>query len=777
MSFGRGSSPVPSISQSPSQPLPPTRVNDGPSFTPATSEATPDDETEPPKCEFDIDWENIWRNGTRLVGVKMRPRHKRVVGTKIKESWIYQHGANLDYGGVRYWLCKICHEKRSYSTALYASSGTAHAAKHLLRMHQITEFGERTPSQQTPFTLATSSTSSSSRALSRQASLGFQLASRFDEVAWKARFVDWIILEDVTFRQASSERLRWLIANGGELASQLVPEHHTTVCSWIRQSFERRRQIIFDLVKNAKSSVHLSFDLWTASNGFNYIGIVSHFVDIAGQKRDVLLGLPRLVGPHSGENIASYVKEVIDRYELGSKLGYFMLDNANSNDTCLETLARWYPIDVGQRRLRCIGHIINLVVRAVIFGTNISKFEAELRGVSDEFSFEIWAKKGAIGRLHNLIVYIRRTDQRRQVLRRLQRELAGDDVIFTVEVLIDGKTRWNSIYIMIKRGKFITYYYFPLLTYYLALELRSAIELYQSRWQKPKNDPNHRDLTKDFLSADDWAELERFYEFLKPFYILTKTMEGNANKPDAEGGHGAVWETLKTMDYMFMKFKRAAEDTHLEEASHLKSGIDCGWAKLEEYYLKSDMTPVYRAALALHPSYGYDYFERHWKKAMKKPQWYRDMESAVYGLFNEYRRQAEIEAQAQAGLLEDDDSEIDSEVNEYSSFGKRSISAVNAQRKKAKTASELDLFQTRKIYAEDLDVADPLGWWSRHQSEYPVLYQMALDLFSIPGMSAECERVFSQAKKMITDERNRLSPETVEADQLQKQWLMRGLVT
>jgi hypothetical protein len=43
-------------------------------------------------------------------------------------------------------------------------------------------------------------------------------------------------------------------------------------------------------------------------------------------------------------------------------------------------------------------------------------------------------------------------------------------------------------------------------------------------------------------------------------------------------------------------------------------------------------------------------------------------------------------------------------------------------------------------------------------------------------MSAECERVFSQTKKMITDERNRLAPEVVEADQLQKHWLMRGLV-
>ncbi|KAK7592286.1 hypothetical protein V3481_006907 [Fusarium oxysporum f. sp. vasinfectum] len=174
--------------------------------------------------------------------------------------------------------------KRSYSTALYASSGTAHAARHLLRQHQIAEFGDSSPSLTTPFTLAAASASSSVRALSRQASLGFQLGSHFDERSWKARFVDWIILEDVTFRQASSERLRWLIANGGELASQLLPEHHTTVCSWIRLTFESRRQIIFNLVKDAKSSVHLSFDLWTASNGFHYIGIVGHFVDSEGEK-------------------------------------------------------------------------------------------------------------------------------------------------------------------------------------------------------------------------------------------------------------------------------------------------------------------------------------------------------------------------------------------------------------------------------------------------------------------------------------------------------------
>ena len=90
---------------------------------------------------------------------------------------------------------------------------------------------------------------------------------------------------------------------------------------------------------------------------------------------------------------------------------------------------------------------------------------------------------------------------------------------------------------------------------------------------KPRNDTNHRDLTKNFLNAADWVELECFYESLKPFYVLTKTTEDNANKPGAEGGHGAMWETLKTMDYLFIKFKQATYEARLEDASHFKSGI------------------------------------------------------------------------------------------------------------------------------------------------------------------------------------------------------------
>ncbi|CAH0019978.1 unnamed protein product [Clonostachys rhizophaga] len=44
---------------------------------------------------------------------------------------------------------------------------------------------------------------------------------------------------------------------------------------------------------------------------------------------------------------------------------------------------------------------------------------------------------------------------------------------------------------------------------------------------------------------------------------------------------------------------------------------------------------------------------------MDKPQWYGDMQSAVGNLFDEHARQAEVETQAQAGLLESEGGETD----------------------------------------------------------------------------------------------------------------------
>jgi hypothetical protein len=61
-------------------------------------------------------------------------------------------------------------------------------------------------------------------------------------------------------------------------------------------------------------------------------------------------------------------------------------------------------------------------------------------------------------------------------------------------------------------------------------------------------------------------------------------------------------------------------------------------------------------------------------------------------------------------------------------------------------------------------------WHVDNQEDFPTLYQMALDILSIPAMLTECERVFSSAKKLITPARNGLKEDIIEAIECLKVW-------
>jgi hypothetical protein len=117
------------------------------------------------------------------------------------------------------------------------------------------------------------------------------------------------------------------------------------------------------------------------------------------------------------------------------------MDNAGNNNTLIKHLSAFFPNVRNQSRLRCAGHIINLIVKAILFGGGISKFEREILGCSDKDKFNLWRKRGPHGKLHNTIRYINRSDQRRQEFASYQHEAADDDEIFDwIEkvLIVDG---------------------------------------------------------------------------------------------------------------------------------------------------------------------------------------------------------------------------------------------------------------------------------------------------------------------------------------------------
>lgn len=85
-------------------------------------------------------------------------------------------------------------------------------------------------------------------------------------------------------------------------------------------------------------------------------------------------------------------------------------------------------------------------------------------------------------------------------------------------------------------------------------------------------------------------------------------MEGIAR----EGSHGIIWETVAAMDYMLTHLETSAKEVAHEHDSYYRVGIDLDHTKAKEYYRQSDRTPVYRAAIVLHPGLKWAYFERNW---------------------------------------------------------------------------------------------------------------------------------------------------------------------
>jgi hypothetical protein len=56
-----------------------------------------------------------------------------------------------------------------------------------------------------------------------------------------------------------------------------------------------------------------------------------------------------------------------------------------------------------------------------------------------------------------------------------------------------------------------------------------------------------------------------------------------------------------------------------------------------------------------------------------------------------------------------------------------------------------------------------LNWWRSHESEYPIMSQVARDYLAIPAGEVDVERLFSSGRDLIGIRRNSLSIDTMRA--------------
>ena len=72
--------------------------------------------------------------------------------------------------------------------------------------------------------------------------------------------------------------------------------------------------------------------------GVLVLGVVAHFIDKRGRRRQAVLGLREVLSEHSGENQAAVLIALFKEYDIHRNIRYFMADNAESNDIYIKTI-------------------------------------------------------------------------------------------------------------------------------------------------------------------------------------------------------------------------------------------------------------------------------------------------------------------------------------------------------------------------------------------------------------------------------------------------------
>ena len=165
----------------------------------------------------------------------------------------------------------------------------------------------------------------------------------------------------------------------------------------------------------------------------------------------------------------------------------------------------------------------------------------------------------------------------------------------------------------------------------------------------------------------------------------------------------------------------------------------------------SNKTAAYRIAVVLDPNLKLDWFYDHWQE--HHPDWINQVKAKMASLFALYY--------ARLVPIEVEQSQPQRELSRFELFIQ--------PKKKQQVANELERYLAADI---SVDVTDLLAWWKAHKGSYPILSQLAFDILAVLAMSAECERLFSAAGRVLNERRARTHHDLAEANQCLRHWLL-----
>lgn len=209
-----------------------------------------------------------------------------------RTSWIVKQGLYLfDLGDHKvFWCCNICEK-------LFSALATSGPIKHLLKDHRIAEpRDDSEPPTKRPRTVL----ELQKRAAASSLPVVRPVAEQFKEA-----LIDWVADANIAFSGVEHPKFRkmlWVL--NAKATEELLPESGDTVKRWLQLRYNEELARLKQRLARSPYQVHISFDIWTSPQSFALMAVVAHYFDPSVHALQTqLLGLYRVIGNHSGENV------------------------------------------------------------------------------------------------------------------------------------------------------------------------------------------------------------------------------------------------------------------------------------------------------------------------------------------------------------------------------------------------------------------------------------------------------------------------------------------
>jgi len=466
----------------------------------------------------------------------------------------------------------------------------------------------------------------------------------------------------------------------------------TTVTNYVNYLYTEVKAEVMKDIRDCPMGI--TTDMWTSTSNQGYITVTGHYIKDWCLK-PVAIATRMMTERHTGAHLACKLDAIFEEFCIDSVVAIVTDNAANMVSCCAEAKLA---------RIACFAHTLQLgITEGLQLGT-ISHAVATGKRVVTHFSQSVVA-----------------TDALLEHQRRM-------GTTKPVRLVKDVQTRWNSVFLMIKRM--------------IQLRVNIIAVIHDEAITKPG------DRIKLDIKDSIWKIFEDMIEILEPLAEATDIL-GMENTPTLSSVHVLIPTLMRNL---------SPNGRDAPYARDLKAKIRR--SLVSRFHTEQDGTPVHSSltstsimATILDPRYKTLRF-----LSTQQREAVQDELVSLMANLPQYVQRTEAHAAAQT------EDHADEQNEQQTPAAKRQLldclrGDIVTEEQRAPTSNELEI---EAYLCEPVRTQDPLDWWKFHEHKFPKIAVIARRYLCIPATEVPSERSFSAAGNTVTKRRAALDPDKVD---------------